>query len=967
MKKSVTLLFSLFMFAAVLPQNSREGRDPDSKFVWKDHHGEGRQVYLVFRKDFHLKGPEPEGKIHLWAHSRYHLFVNGTFINFGPVRSYAPSPEYDSYDISAFLREGDNNICVKVLNDGMVTYQVPAGPGAFISWGQIGTEGDIIDLRSPGDWKVLEMKGYDPTSTKMTFATGALENYDARKDPDDIFDDRSSAPNWKPVTILNDQRVYGEFIPRTIPHLTQDEKMPFAINGLYTLNDDEDIYSFRVKSGDETRELFGRNKIAFAETYIFSPVDQTVNTGLWWGDYYVNGEGPLTAYSEPGDKFYRRDYPVKLHKGWNHFFVRYGIVWASWDFYMAVPKSAGLIFSPDKNKSDDIIFRTAGPFPDMHEESLKELEVPLKNPEVLENFGVSWVDKKRGETAGNPAFEIAWRSLDELTDHGKKYGPKGNLLVDHGNHVPAPIVLSGEDEHALLLDMGGKTLGRIYLDLEAPEGTVFNIAFTEDTLGVRPWVLKRVGLYTGARYTSDGGRDYFETFKPYGARFLQINIEKANGPVKLNRYGMISQIYPYRKTGSFICSDPLLNEIWEMGWRTLEVCSEDTYTDTPYRERGIYAGDALPQYAIALVGSGDSRLMKRSIRVFADMYEDLMVPGEERPANSVNHMADYPLMTLVSYLWSVAQTRDMEFAAEFYEGYRNMLDQTLARKQDNGLFDHDRAFIEWTRINKNAQLTTIQSLIAYCLESFSWLAGEMGYEEDALRFEKEAKDAIIALNEHCWDPEKGAFHDGFFQGEPIDHHYPISSAWPVMFGQTTPEQDEQIRSHFVNTLTEIGDRDRERMATPYGAFYLLEAMYKLGMTDFAGFFMRKYWSAMIYKHGDTAWENFGDGSDGGGQGTLSHAWSGHPTYFLSTRVLGVRQGFPDFTFHDRILIRPESHGLSFARGEVPHPLGLVKVDWEIKGDVLFLDYHTPDGIPVTVKPEGDLAKLKLVLNGRNVF
>jgi hypothetical protein len=33
---------------------------------------------------------------------------------------------------------------------------------------------------------------------------------------------------------------------------------------------------------------------------------------------------------------------------------------------------------------------------------------------------------------------------------------------------------------------------------------------------------------------------------------------------------------------------------------------------------------------------------------------------------------------------------------------------------------------------------------------------------------------------------------------------------------------------------------------------------------------------------DTAWENFGDE----GIGTLSHAWSGAPTYYLTTRVLG---------------------------------------------------------------------------------
>ena len=119
---------------------------------------------------------------------------------------------------------------------------------------------------------------------------------------------------------------------------------------------------------------------------------------------------------------------------------------------------------------------------------------------------------------------------------------------------------------------------------------------------------------------------------------------------------------------------------------------------------------------------------------------------------------------------------------------------------------------------------------------------------------------------------------------------------------------------------------------------------------------------MIYKHNDTAWENFGDGSDGSGQGTLSHAWSGHPTYFMSTRVLGVQLGFPEINFQDKIVIKPQAANIAWARGTVPHPLGLVKIDWKVKGDKLFFNYEAPEGAEVIIEPVGQLAEKELVIN-----
>ena len=82
--------------ASVLSNN--KSKHPAS-FIWLDKTGEGRLVYALFRKDFELNKIPDKAELHLFADSRYHLFVNGTFINFGPGRFYPANPEYDTYDI----------------------------------------------------------------------------------------------------------------------------------------------------------------------------------------------------------------------------------------------------------------------------------------------------------------------------------------------------------------------------------------------------------------------------------------------------------------------------------------------------------------------------------------------------------------------------------------------------------------------------------------------------------------------------------------------------------------------------------------------------------------------------------------------------------------------------------------------------------------------------------------------------
>ena len=95
MKHFFLFLFSLFAVGIGSAQNEIESESPN--FIWSHEAGEARLQVAFFRRSFQLEQSNAkEATINLFADSRYHLLVNGTFVSFGPARFY-PERTYLNY------------------------------------------------------------------------------------------------------------------------------------------------------------------------------------------------------------------------------------------------------------------------------------------------------------------------------------------------------------------------------------------------------------------------------------------------------------------------------------------------------------------------------------------------------------------------------------------------------------------------------------------------------------------------------------------------------------------------------------------------------------------------------------------------------------------------------------------------------------------------------------------------------
>ena len=121
----------------------------NAKYIWHEGSGDGRNLFCMFRRNFTCGSQVAKAVLNIFADTIYELHVNGTYVNFGPVRFDPLFPLYDSHDITKLLRPGRNSIAVLVNYFGCKTYKsIPAGAG-MIAWGGFETEnGEKISFDS---------------------------------------------------------------------------------------------------------------------------------------------------------------------------------------------------------------------------------------------------------------------------------------------------------------------------------------------------------------------------------------------------------------------------------------------------------------------------------------------------------------------------------------------------------------------------------------------------------------------------------------------------------------------------------------------------------------------------------------------------------------------------------------------------------------------------------------------------
>lgn len=171
-----------------------------AKWIWYPSERTLQNSVFLFRKTVNIDSPHDSAKGWVLADSRYKLYVNGEYVQFGPAPFDPRQPEADPIDITPYLKNGENTIAAEVLYYGTGEGTWPTGKPGFILNILLEESGEENQIITDETWKVSLAESWKPGQYKRWYLRAFQEDFDAQKYPygwnENDFEENS---DWLPA------------------------------------------------------------------------------------------------------------------------------------------------------------------------------------------------------------------------------------------------------------------------------------------------------------------------------------------------------------------------------------------------------------------------------------------------------------------------------------------------------------------------------------------------------------------------------------------------------------------------------------------------------------------------------------------------------------------------------------------------------------------------------------------------
>lgn len=467
-------------------------------------------------------------------------------------------------------------------------------------------------------------------------------------------------------------------------------------------------------------------------------------------------------------------------------------------------------------------------------------------------------------------------------------------------------------------------------------------------------------------YICRAGRQEWMGGDTFAQNALQLRVD--SGRVTLRHVRLVAVNYPFDRLGAFTSSDPELNQIWALTARSLELLSEDAYTDCADRERSEWMDCDPPMYdatRVMMAGPGtngtpvwsDPRLYANMLRRVAYSQEpDGMVRARtcSELVDIHTRMEDRACDWVEGFRKYYEATGDGELLRELWPYCERQLDWFWRHRQPDGLI-RCREWIAWDNPMSYATCegTANNAFIWRAFRDAGWVAGQIGNAAAAQKWTAAADQLRADFNRLLWDERDGAYFSA--EGTPVvlppDQRFRKSIKLAVVDGRTEPTLHANLfaldqgivpperRERVVAWTLAHGDQIRQVMANHY-YFNLLESLDRPEYDQIVLDRIRKGWLGMVESPWQTTWEMTGSGKGKGG--SHCHCYGIVPGFTLSTYVLGVRRDTP--VSEHQLVVEPHLGDLTRASGTVVTEFGPVAVEWQREGAGIRFSVTIPPGV-----------------------
>lgn len=949
-----------------------------AQWIWEA--GERRPVneHRLFRKTWEWDGSSVirQATLNISADTKYRLWVNGVECGEGPIRSTADHWYFDSFEIAHLLRAGTNAIAVKVWHYGHSNYQYVENEAGLIAQLTIrsGTEGaqaagaDVV-IGTDESWMCRTHPGYDRDVVKRNVNLGWMEIYDANKLGDEWMQPEymaDEAGGWERSVVVADYggEPWGPLQESGLEPFSTHIVRPKQVVALSEIAPIRQVVSVNMRDNlyPDARDANAKIFSGFLAVKWIVPAATvgrlTFAHSRWNG---VQGRFKIDAtWYTSGDE-------IRLTAGEHLFLLEMCGVHNDLFTHMELDFDVELAFAHPFG-GEEAAFVTIGPFETI--ESYADGHKPVyggvekstgldhEHPMLVEIGGCSSLEEfavfeskcrdvpPSGVMRNKMIYSLMMRKREvrryPVTSRVER------MLHDHALPTVLPVPSEGGDME-ILLDFGKIYVGTLELELEAAAGTVVDVYGFENRVGTANTYTS--GCNNAFRYICRDGRQTFRSGTRMGFRYLILTVRHSASalasasasiePVRL--YGLLlrQSSYPATDKALFRCSDPLLNDIWEISRHTSQMCMEDTFVDCPTYEQVFWVGDCRVSALVNYQLFGSYELVRHCLE---------MVPRSRTQSPLLlallptDWQAAIPMWTfswIIACREYVAYSGDQAFLTGIYPEIRRTLEAYRGFLNGQGLFDTSSwNMLDWAPIDIPyvGVVTAQQAQLAQCHRIAADMAAALGLADEARELGMHVERLKQAIQDHLWDEAGQSYLDGIHRS-----------------GERSATRS--LQTHILLYLTDcLGERqapliepklleppaDWVGVGSPFFSFYVFEVWQRFGELDRILAQIRADWGKMIRYGATTTWETFAVFPR-----SHAHAWSAAPAFVLGDQLLGVRKLADGWA---RVRISPPETELLWAEGSIPTPYGRIDVAWSREEEKRTLRVSLPGGIEAEFDP-----------------
>jgi len=437
---------------------------------------------------------------------------------------------------------------------------------------------------------------------------------------------------------------------------------------------------------------------------------------------------------------------------------------------------------------------------------------------------------------------------------------------------------------------------------------------------------------------------------------------------------------PAGHAAMFDSNNSTLNSVFTLMQRSALQSEQNTFLDTPTREKGQFLGDTVDQ-SFASMSSLDERSLTREAivsfiasqqRYWANGAMNAVYPNGDSKRDIPDYTEMFPEWVMQYY----QQTGDKTLLAQAYPAMKKVADYVNAAVDGTGLVyqlpggsgQYQYGIIDWpapmrydTVVDGNGAALVVNALAVGANRSVARAADALAEQPESLAYGQKADGLTNAVNAQLRNADTGLYSDGLATTteQRIENYSQHAQTYAVAYGIAAPSDYAALGRRIAQDGMQQGPMDLRQLESALGVTGQTAALVSL-LTN-----PNQDGPAKVLAEGGTyLWEQWSPGCAVAGctgaavsqssSESFSHGWGAAGVNGMLESLLGITVTGPGAS---SVAITPPARGLTHAKGTEWTERGPVAVDWRHSGSSFSLDVTVPDNVAVTVQlPTADGAR-----------